>query len=133
MAHRGRSLSDGSLCPADVVICGTGFRQEVPFLPRHVQERLVDGDGNFALYRQILPIDVPNLTFAGYNSSFFSPLSAEMAAAWIGSYLAGQHVVPSKAEMREVVREAGRLDGGADRRPLGSRHQCGAVLTAQHR
>ncbi len=98
-------LSDGRVLPADVVICGTGFRQEVPFLPLEVQERLVDERGNFALYRQILPIDVPNLTFAGYNSSFFSPLSAEMSAVWIGSYLAGQHSVPPREEMREQVRD----------------------------
>ncbi|WP_340538848.1 flavin-containing monooxygenase [Nocardioides sp. GXZ039] len=98
-------LSDGTVCRADVVICGTGFRQEVPFLPTDVQERLTDERGNFALYRQILPIDVPDLTFAGYNSSFFSPLSAEMAAVWIGSYLAGHHTVPDADTMRTVVRE----------------------------
>lgn len=98
-------LSDGTVVRADVVICGTGFRQEVPFLPDSVQHRLLDEDGNFALYRQILPVDVPDLTFAGYNSSFFSPLSAEMSAVWIGSYLAGHHTVPDADQMRAVVRE----------------------------
>lgn len=96
-------LSDGSAVPADIVICGTGFRQEVPFLPASVTERLLDEDGNFALYRHILPVDVPNLTFCGYNSSFFSPLSAEVAALWIGSHLAGQHQLPDREEMRQVV------------------------------
>ncbi|MGV9672072.1 flavin-containing monooxygenase [Gordonia sp. NPDC003504] len=98
-------LSDGTVIPADVVICGTGFRQEVPFFDDDVQARLTDDAGNFQLYRHILPIDVPNLSFAGYNSSFFSPLSAEMAAVWTGSYLAGQHTVPSKDEMRAFVAE----------------------------
>lgn len=98
-------LSDGTVVRADVVICGTGFRQEVPFLPESVQRRLLDERGNFALYRQILPVDVPDLTFAGYNSSFFSPLSAEMSAVWIGSYLAGHHTVPDPDTMRGVVRE----------------------------
>jgi dimethylaniline monooxygenase (N-oxide forming) len=98
-------LSDGTVVRADVVICGTGFRQEVPFLPDSVQQRLLDERGNFALYRQILPVDVPDLTFAGYNSSFFSPLSAEMSAVWIGSYLAGHHTVPDPDTMRAVVRE----------------------------
>ncbi|TQK71873.1 NAD(P)/FAD-dependent oxidoreductase [Nocardioides sp. SLBN-35] len=98
-------LSDGSVVRADVVVCGTGFRQEVPFLPEDVQHRLLDERGNFALYRQILPVDVPDLTFAGYNSSFFSPLSAEMSAVWIASYLAGHHTVPAPETMRAVVRD----------------------------
>ena len=103
--HPHAELSDGSVVRADVVVCGTGFRQEVPFLPDDVQRRLLDERGNFALYRQILPVDVPDLTFAGYNSSFFSPLSAEMSAVWIGSYLAGHHTVPEPETMRTVVRE----------------------------
>lgn len=98
-------LSDGAVVRADVVVCGTGFRQEVPFLPDDVQRRLLDDRGNFALYRQILPVDVPDLTFAGYNSSFFSPLSAEMSAVWIGSYLAGHHSVPAPDTMRAIVRD----------------------------
>jgi len=96
-------LSDGTVLSADVVICGTGFRQEVPFLPTEIQARLLDARGNFALYRHILPLDVPNLTFAGYNSSFFSPLSAEMSAVWIGSYLTGHHSVPDRETMRKTV------------------------------
>lgn len=98
-------LSDGTLLRADVVICGTGFRQEVPFFDEAIQQRLTDDAGNFLLYRHILPLDVPNLTFAGYNSSFFSPLSAEMAAVWIGSYLAGAHELPPGDEMRAFTTE----------------------------
>ncbi|MFI6243725.1 hypothetical protein ACIBEF_28035 [Micromonospora sp. NPDC050795] len=71
-------LADGTVLPADLVICGTGFRQHVPFFDEALHARLQDDAGNFMLYRQILPIGVPRLTFAGYNSSFFSPLSAEM-------------------------------------------------------
>ena len=38
------------------------------------------------LYRQVLPPRrSDDLTFAGYNSSFFSPLNAEMAAVWIAA------------------------------------------------
>ena len=77
-------LSDGSALPADLVVCSTGFTQGVPFLPADVQGRLLDGRGNFLLYRQIRPVDVPGLYFNGYNSSFFSPLNAEMAAGLIG-------------------------------------------------
>jgi dimethylaniline monooxygenase (N-oxide forming) len=98
-------LADGTVIPADVVICGTGFRQEVPFFDEDVQRWLRDERGTWLLYRHILPLHVPNLTFAGYNSSFFSPLSAEMAAVWIGSYLAGHHTVPPEDEMRRIAAE----------------------------
>lgn len=98
-------LSDGSTRPADMVICATGFRQEVPFLPPDVQERLFDERGNFVLYRQILPIGIPDLTFCGYNSSFFSPLSAEAAALWIASHLDGTLTLPDETEQRRLIDE----------------------------
>lgn len=97
-------LSDGRELPADLVVCGTGFRQRVPFLEERVQRRLEDETGNFVLYRQILPLDVPHLTFCGYNSSFFSPLSAEMAAVWIAAHLRGGIALPPKETMRAHVR-----------------------------
>ncbi|MEV1076386.1 flavin-containing monooxygenase [Micromonospora parva] len=97
-------LADGTVLPADLVICGTGFRQHVPFLDEAVHARLQDDAGNFMLYRQILPIGVPRLTFAGYNSSFFSPLSAEMAAVWTAAYLRGGITLPPEDRMRDEVR-----------------------------
>ena len=90
---------------ADLVVCGTGFHQRVPFLDDEVTGRLLDADGNFQLYRQILPHDVPNLTFSGYNSSFFSPLSAEAGAVWIGAHLAGGIDLPPVEERRTQVAE----------------------------
>lgn len=96
-------LSDGTLLPADLIVCGTGFQQVVPFLDEDVQRRITDERGNFVLYRQIKPIDVPGLHFAGYNSSFFSPLSAEMAAVWIAHDLLGTLSLPPAAEQRRLV------------------------------
>ena len=58
---------------------------KVPFLGEDVQRALFDACGNFMLYRQIQPIDVPGLHFNGYNPPFFSPLNAEMAALWIAT------------------------------------------------
>lgn len=60
-----------------------GFRQGVPLFAPAVANRLVDERGNFQLFRQIHPLTVPRLSFNGYNSSLFSPLSAEIAALWI--------------------------------------------------
>ncbi|MFN3642864.1 MAG: flavin-containing monooxygenase [Gemmobacter sp.] len=91
-------LSDGTRLPADIVICGTGWRQEVPFLDAETQARIMDDRGNFRLYRHILPPGVPNLAFNGYNSSFFSPLSAEMGGLWIAAHIAGDLALPPEAE-----------------------------------
>lgn len=96
-------LSDGFTVPADVVACGTGFRQRVPFLDPELERRLTDERGNFMLYRQIQPLDVPRLSFSGYNSSFFSPLSAEIAALWIANLLMGGMTLPPVAEQRAHV------------------------------
>jgi dimethylaniline monooxygenase (N-oxide forming) len=101
--HPLAELSDGARVPADLVVCGTGYRQAVPFLSEELQRRVSDGRGNFALYRQVLPLDVPHLTFAGYNSSFFCPLSAEIAALWTAGLLAGAVTLPPVEEMRAQV------------------------------
>jgi len=98
-------LSDGSTLPADLVVCSTGFTQGVPFLPADVQRRLLDERGNFLLYRQIRPVDVPGLYFNGYNSSFFSPLNAEMAAVWIAADLADAVPLPDAAGVRRAIAE----------------------------
>jgi cation diffusion facilitator CzcD-associated flavoprotein CzcO len=96
-------LDDGTRLPADLIVCATGFTQGVPFLPADVTGRVLDERGNFMLYRQIRPAGVPGLYFNGYNSSFFSPLNAEMAALWIAADLAGAIALPDPAAMRQQV------------------------------
>ena len=98
-------LSDGTVLPADLVVCSTGFTQGVPFLPAEVRRTLLDERDNFLLYRQILPLSVPGLYFNGYNSSFFSPLNAELAAVWITAHAAGLTAVPEPEELRRQVAE----------------------------
>ena len=108
-------LADGTRVRADLVVCATGFRQEVPFLDAEVAGRLRDERGNFVLYRQVLPLDVDDLTFAGYNSSFFSPLNAEMAAVWIAARLGGTLQLPPREEMRaHVIAQLAFMDAATD-------------------
>jgi len=97
-------LSDGRTVDADIVICGTGFKQVVPFFSSALQERLTDKAGNFMLYRQIQPLHVPRLSFCGYNSSFYSPLSAEVAALWIANDLMGGTRLPPLEQREAHVR-----------------------------
>lgn len=98
-------LVSGELIPADVVVAATGWTQDIPCLDDDVVDKLTDDNGDFLLYRQIHPINVPDLSFAGYNSSFFSPLSAEVSAIWIGSLLGGNHALPSREVMLARVTE----------------------------
>lgn len=108
-------LSDGTVLRADLVVCGTGYRQTIPFLAPSVVDGLLDERGNFRLYRQIHPVDVPRLSFAGYNSSFFSPLNAEMAAVWIAALLAAELTLPPAEEMRaQVTRRLSFMDGATN-------------------
>jgi cation diffusion facilitator CzcD-associated flavoprotein CzcO len=108
-------LDDGTRLPADLIVCATGFTQGVPFLPADVTGQVLDERGNFMLYRQIRPVDVPGLYFNGYNSSFFSPLNAEMAALWIAADLAGAVPLPAPAAMREqVVEQLAFMDVATD-------------------
>jgi cation diffusion facilitator CzcD-associated flavoprotein CzcO len=87
-------LADGSVLPADTVMYATGFTQGVPFLDDEVVRRVRDDRGNFLLYKQIKPVATRNLWFNGYNSSFFSPLNAEIAAIWIAADAAGAVALP---------------------------------------
>ncbi len=108
-------LDDGTRLPADLIVCATGFTQGVPFLPADVVRRVLDERGNFMLYRQIRPVDVPGLYFNGYNSSFFSPLNAEMAAVWIAADLAGTVALPEPAAMRrQVTDQLAFMDAATD-------------------
>lgn len=129
-------LSNGETIPADVVVAATGWNQDIPFLPREVMDRLLDENGDYLLYRQIHPIHVADLSFAGYNSSFFSPLSAEVSAIWIGSWLGGHHRLPSTEEMLTETRarlawmrerSAGKHARGTNLIPF-SVHQIDEVL-----
>ena len=93
------TLSNGKVLDADYVICGTGFNQIVPFLDASVMKSINDERGNFRLYRQLIPLEVTNLAFNGYNSSFFSQLNAEVGAIWLAANIEGAIKLPTKSEM----------------------------------
>lgn len=89
----------------DTVIFGTGFTQTLPFLPDALVEQLTDSEGNYLLYRNILPLSVPALAFVGYNSSFFCNLTCEIAALWLCEYLEGRIQLPTKIDQEKQIRE----------------------------
>ncbi|HEU4559085.1 MAG TPA: FAD-dependent oxidoreductase [Longimicrobium sp.] len=98
-------LADGGSVDADVVVFGTGFRQEIPFLPQWARDRIRGADGCFRLYRNILPLAVSRLAFVGYNSSLYSQLTSEIGARWLAEHMHGRLRLPREAEMRRRVEE----------------------------
>lgn len=103
--RRFAELTNGERLPVDVIVCGTGWHQRVPFLPPEVMSRVTDEQGNFLLYRSMVPIGVPRLAFNGYNSSFFSQLNAEVGALWLADLIGGGLALPSVAQQRATVAE----------------------------
>ncbi len=51
--------------PADIEICRSSWRQEVPLLDQDRQARIMDDRGTFRLYRQIPPSGDRNLACNG--------------------------------------------------------------------
>jgi len=96
-------LTNGKTLPADIVLCGTGWQQRVDFLPDAVRRQVTDAQGNFRLYRSMVPLGVPRLLFNGYNSSFFCQLNAEMGAIWIAALLAGTLTLPDTETMSAQI------------------------------
>ena len=98
-------LTTGQTLPANLVVCGTGWHQTVPFLPKTVMTQVTDADGNFRLYRSMVPVDVPRLAFNGYNSSFFSQLNCEIGALWIADLIGGGLALPATATQNKTISE----------------------------
>ena len=93
-------LTTGERVEADVVVFGTGFRQEVRFLDESVRTRVVDGEGTFRLHRNLVHPDAPRLGFVGYNSSLYSQLTSEIGARWLARFFLGQVRLPPADEVR---------------------------------
>jgi cation diffusion facilitator CzcD-associated flavoprotein CzcO len=100
----GVQLSNGNFVEADTVVFATGFRQTVSFLDPQISERIVNKEGLFQLYRNILSPDVPGLAFVGYNSSLFNPFTSELAAHWVAQHLKGQLNLPSIPDMKREIK-----------------------------
>lgn len=96
--------SGGERIAADLVVLATGWHQELPFLGERERAALVEPDGAWRLYRQIVNPRVPNLGFVGFNSSFATTLSADLGARWLARYWDGALArQPTAAEMEAEI------------------------------
>jgi hypothetical protein len=99
-------MSSGQRVEADVAVLAIGFTLGVPFLPQQYRDKLIQDDGQYRLYRVIANPDLPDMGFVGFNSSFCSVLTAEMAANWLVRYADGKLAKqPTAAEMHRNMDE----------------------------
>ncbi len=116
----GVHTSRGMDVDADVVIFGTGFQQDVSYLSDEVRGRIVDERGRFRLYRRVLPPEVADLAFVGFNSSLFSTLTSEVSAHWVAAYIDGTVPLPAADVMyRDIDSE---LHWHETHRPVGAEY-----------
>jgi cation diffusion facilitator CzcD-associated flavoprotein CzcO len=101
----GHVVTDGGgSLPAHMVVLAIGWTQELPFLDAESRAALVEPDGQHKLYRMIVNPDLPGLGLVGFNSSFITTLSAELAAHWLVRWFDGTlQNIPSAAEMRADI------------------------------
>lgn len=94
-------LTNGATIQADLLVCGTGFRQTLHFLDETHRKHIIGDKGHFRLFRNIVHPDVPNLGFVGYNSSLFTTLTSEVAAHWLLRYAQGSLRLPAPDQIRD--------------------------------
>lgn len=101
-------LNSGEELEADMIICGTGFIRRFPFFSeKHAQMMgLVmksECDTKINLYRQVLPVGIPNIGFIGFTSSTGHWMTAEVASHWLSDYFLKRLKLPSEKEMYEEI------------------------------
>ncbi len=94
------SLTNGKTLPCDVALMAIGWNIGVPYLEQKYREKLFEEDGQFRLYRFCVNPDLPDMGFVGFNSSFATILSADMAANWLVRHMDGQ--LAHKASYEEM-------------------------------
>ncbi len=94
-------FEDGTREAFDAIIYATGYRITFPFLPDEVF-RVENNE--VALYRYVVPPELPNLYFLG----LIQPLGAimplcELQAKWVAGLLDGEFVLPDANAMRHTI------------------------------
>lgn len=126
-------LSTGDVIDCDIAVLAVGWKLGVPYLAQDYQDKLIESDGQYRVYRLSVNPDLPDMGFVGFNSSFCTVLSAEMIANWLVRYADGQlDHQPTAAEMnanidmmlnwRRKERPAAQVYGGLCSAPFHFKH-----------
>lgn len=126
-------LDNGDHVGCDIAILAVGWKIGVPYLAQEHQDKLIEPDGQYRVYRLSVNPDLPDMGFVDFNSSFCSVLSSEMIAHWLVRDADGQLArQPSDQEMRENIemmldrkrrqRPAAQVYGGLCSAPFHFKH-----------
>lgn len=100
----GLSLASGDHIDADVVVMATGYEHSYPFLADEIT--LKNEDGQFYLYRGIVPPETEGIGVLGRREVFNNFLSMNLSAHWLSDYFAGELVErPTVEAMHESIQE----------------------------
>ncbi|RZS75357.1 flavin-containing monooxygenase [Pseudobacter ginsenosidimutans] len=125
-------LSNGETIQPDLVVFGTGFTQELPFLEPAYKQFIIGQNGQYRLFRNIINPQVPQLGFVGFNSSLFTTLTSEVAANWLVRYAEQKLALPSQEAMNKDMDHMEKWR--SDSRPIASEFSgtCIAPFNYQH-
>jgi len=97
------SFEDGSEKPVDVIIYATGYKTSFPFLDRSLFNI---EDGKVALYRRMVPPDLPGLFMVGLVQPIGPTIPlVEIQGQWLAQVLAGDISLPEKAAMELEIQQ----------------------------
>ncbi len=91
---KGVKLTTGESLPADVVICGTGWRHDYSFLPGDLLAQIYDADG-MHLYRHMVHPALPGFAFVGGVQGINSATLYAMQSTWLARCLRGDFALPA--------------------------------------
>ncbi len=99
-------LTTGETVDCDMAVLAVGWKLGVPYLPQDFQDKLIEADGQYRVYRLSANPDLPDMGFVGFNSSFCTVLSAELVANWLVRYADGQLAhQPTAQEMNANIED----------------------------
>lgn len=98
----GLQLASDEHVDADVVVMATGYEHRYPFLPDDLPVK--NDDGQFRLYRGIVPPEAEGLGILGRRELYNNFLSMQISAHWLSDYFRGNLVeTPTTGEMYETI------------------------------
>ncbi|CAG5136608.1 unnamed protein product [Candidula unifasciata] len=104
---------DGSTADVDRIIYCTGYKIDLPFLPKSVKEQVTVGESNeMQLYRNVfLPEIGASLAFIGFVQPASGGLltMSEIQARWFSELCKGKIRLPSKPDMNADIKDKREL------------------------
>lgn len=87
----------------NIIVCGTGFTKDYSIFEENIRSKLDICNDGLWLYKNIIPIDVPQLAFVGSEvSTFNNILTQHIQAQWLKNYIK-QGKICSHQSMKESV------------------------------